>query len=124
MIFLVVDDSPTQRRIILQTLKTIGFNAFIEAEDGLDAYNKMKAHKVDLVLSDWNMPILNGLELIALIRAHDEFKDIPVILITTKSSTEDVLTALKFKNIKYIIKPFSPTILEQKIKEVLNITLI
>jgi two-component system chemotaxis response regulator CheY len=121
MVFLVVDDSPTQRKIIIQALKMIGVDHVIEAENGLEGYTKLKEHKIDFILSDWNMPVLNGLEFVTLVRAHEKLKEIPIIMITTKGNTEDVLVAVKYKVNNYIVKPFSPTVLDQKIKDVLKI---
>jgi len=120
MVFLVIDDSSTQRKIIIQSLKMIGFAVAIEAENGLDGYAKLKENKVDFILSDWNMPVLNGLEFSILVRGQLQYSHIPIIMITTRGQAEDVLLALKMKINSYIVKPFTPTVLEQKIKEVLT----
>lgn len=121
MIFLVIDDSSTQRKIIKQSLKSLGYDNVIEAENGLDGYNKLKDMDVDFVLCDWNMPVLNGLEFVILAKSQDKFKQIPIILVTTKGNTEDILTAMKFKVNGYVVKPFIPEILEKKIRTIIEL---
>jgi len=118
MVFLVIDDSSTQRKIIIQSLKQIGFTDVIEAENGLVGYTKIKEEPIDFVLTDRNMPILDGLEFSILVKAQEKYKHIPIIMVSTHGNTEDVLTAVKLKVNSYIVKPFNPEILEHKIREV------
>ncbi len=120
MVFLVIDDSTTQRRIIIQSLKEIGFHDVLDAENGLIGYTMLKENKVDFILTDWNMPVLNGLEFTILVKNQDKYKHIPIIMISSHGNTEDVVTAIKLKVNNYIIKPFTPDVLEHKIKEVLT----
>lgn len=121
MNFLIIEDSPTQRKIISHSLKILGDNNIIEAENGLDGYHKLKENKIDCILSDWNMPILNGLELALLVRGQEQYNEIPIIMITTKGSSEDIILALKYNINSFIIKPFTPTTLEKKINAVMNL---
>jgi len=120
MVFLVIDDDASQREFLIESLKVIGYDKIIEAVDGLDAYTKLKENKVDFIFSDWSMPVLNGLEFIALVKANDSLKNIPIVMVTSKGNTADVVIALKFKVNNYIVKPYTPILLEQKIKEVLS----
>ncbi len=120
MVFLVIDDDASQREFLIESLKVIGYDQIIEAENGLDGYTKLKENKVDFIFSDWNMPVLNGLEFIALVKANDQFKNLPIVMVTSKGNTADVVIALKFKVNNYIVKPYTPVLLEQKIKEVLS----
>ncbi|MFN8358836.1 MAG: response regulator [Candidatus Kapaibacterium sp.] len=120
MVFLIIDDDASQREFLRESLAVIGYDTVIEAVDGLDGYTKLKENKVDFIFSDWSMPVLNGLEFIALVKANDDFKNIPIVMVTSKGNTSDVVIALKFKVNNYIVKPYTPTLLEQKIKEVLS----
>jgi len=114
---LFVEDSPTMRRIIMNSLKGIGFQQIIEAENGQDAMEKIE-DGVGLVLTDWNMPEMNGKDLVEKLRSTDKFKNVPIIMITTRGMQEDVMDAIKSGVNGYIIKPFTPEVLEKKIKEV------
>ncbi len=120
MVFLVIDDSSTQRKIIIQALKEIGFAEVIEAENGLSGYTVIKEKHVDFVLTDWNMPVLNGVEFSILVKGQDKYKQIPIIMISSQGNTEDVITAIRLKVNNYIVKPFTADVLEHKIKEVLS----
>ena len=113
---LLVEDSPTMRRIILNSLVRIGFNNVIEAENGADALEKLKEQKtVDLILTDWNMPEMNGEEFVRNLRSNASYKNIPVLMITTRGMKDDVLTAIKLGVNGYIVKPFTPDMLQKKI---------
>lgn len=117
---LFVDDSPTMRRIMVNSLTKIGFEDLIEAENGEDALEKLEGESVDLILLDWNMPEMNGKELVEALRAKEEFKDTPIIMVTTRGTKEDVVTAVKIGANGYIVKPFTPDTLKSKIKKVLK----
>ncbi len=117
---LFVDDSPTMRRIIKNTLKKIGFNDFIEAEHGIDALEKLEGEDVGLILSDWNMPEMNGKQLVEELKGNDKYKNIPIIMITTRGMKEDVITAVKMGVAGYVVKPFTPEILKGKIQKALQ----
>lgn len=116
---LFVDDSPTMRRIIKNSLQKIGFNEFIEAENGVDALDKIDGEDVGLILSDWNMPEMNGKQLVEKLKANDKYKDIPIIMITTRGMKEDVIAAVKLGVAGYVVKPFTPDILKGKIQKAL-----
>jgi len=117
---LAVDDSPTMRRIIINTLKRAGFNDVIEASDGKDALAKMKVEKPNFVITDWNMPEMDGLTFITTLRGMDEYKELPVLMVTTRSVKEDIVEAMKAGVNNYIVKPFTPDTLKAKIDQMLN----
>jgi two-component system chemotaxis response regulator CheY len=120
MHFLVVDDSPTMRRIVINALKTFGFEDVVEAEDGQDALAKLQQNKVDFVITDWNMPNMTGLELTKAIRTDDKFKHLPILMVTTRGLKSDIVEALKAKVNNYVVKPFTPQVLREKIGAVLK----
>lgn len=116
---IAVDDSPTMRRIIINTLKRAGFEDVIEASDGKDALAKMKVEKVNFVITDWNMPEMDGLTFVSTLRSSDEFKSLPVLMVTTRSVKEDIVEAMKAGVNNYIVKPFTPETLKAKIDQIL-----
>lgn len=121
MKILVVDDSSTMRRIIINCLKTIGHEDIIQAEDGIDAELKMQINSgIELVLTDWNMPNKDGLALVKSIRGNDQYKAVPIIMITTEAEKTNVVTALKAGANNYIVKPFTSDILQAKLAQTLN----
>lgn len=120
MRFLVVDDSPTMRRIVINALKTFGFTEVVEAEDGVQALEKLGAHEVDFVITDWNMPNMTGLELTKAIRSTDKLKHLPILMVTTRGLKQDIVEALKAKVNNYIVKPFTPPVLKEKLNAVLK----
>lgn len=115
---LVVDDFATMRRIIKGVLRQIGFKNFREAEDGKEALQLMKSEKFDLVLCDWNMPGMPGIELLKLVRADDELKDTPFVMVTAEAQKENILEAVKSGVSNYIVKPFTANAVEEKLKKV------
>ncbi len=117
---LFVEDSPTMRRIIANSLKKLGVSQMEEAENGVDALEKLHSNEFDLVLTDWNMPEMNGKELVEHIRNNDRFKNIPILMITTRGMEEDVLTAIKLGVNGYIVKPFTPDVLRKKMVELFS----
>ncbi|HFB68264.1 MAG TPA: response regulator [Calditrichae bacterium] len=120
MKFMVVDDSPTMRKIVVNALKRLGYNDIVEAEDGKDALAKLHIEQVDFIITDWNMPNMNGLEFTKTIRASQEFKDLPILMVTTRGMKEDVLDALQARVNNYVVKPFTPQVLKQKIEQILQ----
>ncbi|MEW6049880.1 MAG: response regulator [Candidatus Zixiibacteriota bacterium] len=116
---LAVDDSPTMRRIIINTLKRAGFENVVEATDGKDALGKLKEEKVNFVITDWNMPEMDGLAFVTTLRSMDEYKALPVLMVTTRSVKEDIIEAMKAGVNNYIVKPFTPETLKAKIDQVL-----
>ncbi len=121
MKFLVVDDSPTMRRIVCNALRDIGYSEVVEAEDGNDALDKIDAHTFEFIITDWNMPNMNGLDLTKSIREHDQIGEIPILMITTRGMQEDVIDAMQARVNNYIVKPFTSKILREKIDMILKI---
>jgi len=117
---LAVDDSPTMRRIIINTLKRAGYPDVIEASDGKDAIAKLKVENINFVITDWNMPEMDGLTFVNTIRGMAEYKSLPVLMVTTRSVKDDIVEALKAGVNNYIVKPFTPDTLKEKIQQVLN----
>ena len=117
---LFVEDSLTMRRIIANSLKQVGFESIIEAENGADAMEKLAGQAIDLVVTDWNMPEMNGAELVQVLRSLPQYQEVPIVMVTTRGMQEDVITAMKLGVNGYIIKPFTPEVLGEKIKSVLN----
>ncbi len=119
--FLVVDDSVTMRRIVVNSLKNLGFNDYVEAGDGEEAFAKLQEDSsINFVITDWNMPNMSGLELSKKIRSTPEFENLPIMMVTTRGVKEDIVDALKAKVNNYVVKPFTPQILKQKIDQILN----
>ena len=119
MKILVVDDSSTMRRIIKNTLKRIGYSDIVEGTDGVEGLVGYQNNNIDMVITDWNMPNMSGLELVTKIRKIN--KDIPIIMITTEGGKIEVIKALKAGVNNYIVKPFTPMVLKEKLGDVLGI---
>jgi two-component system chemotaxis response regulator CheY len=120
MRFLIVDDSPTMRRIVINALKTFGITEVIEAEDGQDGLTKLQNEKVDFVITDWNMPVMTGLELTKAIRSDPNLQNIPILMVTTRGLKSDIVEALQARVNNYVVKPFTPPVLKEKIQAVLK----
>jgi len=119
---LVVDDSSTMRRIIVNTLARLGYKDIAQGADGVEAWEAMQNNPdIGVVITDWNMPNMNGLELVKKIRAEDKYADIPIIMVTTEGGKAEVITALKAGVNNYIVKPFTPQVLKEKLQAVLGI---
>jgi two-component system chemotaxis response regulator CheY len=116
--FLVVDDMSTMRRIVRSILKEIGFDNVEEAEDGVDGLNKLRNGKFDFVISDWNMPNMDGLEMLKAIRADDNLKSLPVMLVTAEAKKENIIEAAKAGASGYVVKPFTAAVLEEKMNKI------
>ena len=111
---ITVDDSSTMRRIIKNTLQKLGFETILEAGNGVEALEVMSKNKVDMIVTDWNMPEMDGLTFVKAVRAKDEYKDLPILMITTEAAKEDILTALRSGVNNYVVKPFTPETLQEK----------
>ncbi len=123
MKILVVDDSSTMRRIIKNTLNHLGYKDLLEAEDGALAWETMTQNAdIGVLITDWNMPNMNGLELVKKVRAEQKYADVPIIMVTTEGGKIEVITALKAGVNNYIVKPFTPQILKEKLEAVLGIS--
>ncbi len=122
MKMLVVDDSSTMRRIIKNTLLRLEHENILEGEDGLDGWNILNANPdIEMLITDWNMPEMNGLELVKKVRADARFVNLPIIMVTTEGGKAEVITALKAGVNNYIVKPFTPQVLKEKLSAVLGI---
>jgi two-component system chemotaxis response regulator CheY len=118
--FLVVDDFSTMRRIVCNLLKESGFTEMEEAEDGASALAKLRASKFDFVVSDINMPNVNGLELLGAMKKDEKLKHIPVLMVTAEARKEDILLAAQLGAAGYVVKPFTKAILEDKVVYILK----
>jgi two-component system chemotaxis response regulator CheY len=118
--FLVVDDFSTMRRIVRSLLKESGYTDVDEAEDGAVALKKLLASKFDFVVCDINMPNMNGFELLNEVKSNDLLKHIPVLMVTAEARKEDILLAAKSGAAGYIVKPFTKSILDEKINLILT----
>ncbi len=119
--FLIVDDSVTMRRIVANSLKTIGHDLFVEASDGKEAMVKLTSDDdINFVITDWNMPEVSGLELVRAIRSNDKYINLPILMVTTRGLKEDIVEALQAKVNNYIVKPFTPQILKEKIEQIIS----
>ncbi|MBI5889498.1 MAG: chemotaxis response regulator CheY [Nitrosomonadales bacterium] len=116
--FLVVDDFSTMRRIVRNLLKELGFVNVQEAEDGVDALNKLRGESFDFVVSDWNMPNMTGIELLRAIRADDALKHLPVLMVTAEAKKENIIEAAKAGASGYVVKPFTAATLDEKLKKI------
>jgi two-component system chemotaxis response regulator CheY len=118
--FLVVDDSVTMRRIVVNSLRNLGYEEIVEAGDGREALTKLSTDDaINFVITDWNMPVLSGLELIKAIRSDEKTTSLPVLMVTTRGVKEDIIDALKARVNNYVVKPFTPQILREKIDQIL-----
>jgi two-component system chemotaxis response regulator CheY len=118
--FLVVDDSVTMRRIVLNSLKNLGYNDFVEANDGREAIEKLSGdNQINFIITDWNMPGVSGLELVKAVRSSEKLSGLPILMVTTRGIKEDIIEALQAKVNNYIIKPFTPAVLKEKIEQIL-----
>ncbi len=115
---LVVDDAATMRRIVRSLLRELGVKNVREAEDGSAALEELKRRRADLVISDWNMPHMSGIELLRAIRGSESLKDIPVLMVTAETKKENVLEAVQAGVNNYIVKPFNAKTLEEKLNKI------
>ncbi|MFD1803276.1 chemotaxis response regulator CheY [Mixta tenebrionis] len=118
MRFLVVDDFNTMRRIVRNLLKELGFNNVEEAEDGADALTKLRAGGFDFVISDWNMPNMDGLQLLQTIRADAALGKLPVLMVTAEAKKENIIAAAQAGASGYVVKPFTAATLEEKLGKI------
>jgi two-component system, chemotaxis family, chemotaxis protein CheY len=114
---LVVDDSATMRRIVVNALKTIGYSDVVEAGDGQEALAKCDG-SIEMVITDWNMPTMGGLELVKSLRGNAQTAKVPILMVTTRSVKEDILQAVEAGVSSYILKPFTPQVLKEKLDQV------
>jgi two-component system, chemotaxis family, chemotaxis protein CheY len=115
---LVVDDFATMRKIVKKALRDLGFENVVEAEDGQIALQKLQTGEFKFIISDWNMPNMMGIDLLKAVRADEKTKKVPFLMITAEAQKENILEAAKAGVSNYIIKPFTPESLQQKIEQI------
>ena len=118
MKILVVDDMSTMRRIVKNILKQLGFNNLEEAENGQEALKKLKADTYGFVVSDWNMPIMMGIDMLRAIRADEKLKKIPVLMVTAEAQKENLMEAVQAGVSNYVVKPFTAETMQEKINKI------
>jgi len=118
MRFLVVDDSSTMRRIIVNTLGRLGYSQVVEAANGREGLERLAATDVDVIITDWNMPEMNGIEFIRQVRATEKTRETPILMVTTNAAKADIVEALRAGVNSYIVKPFTPDTFREKIQAV------
>jgi two-component system, chemotaxis family, chemotaxis protein CheY len=115
MRFLVVDDSSTMRRIIINSLNKLGHDQVVEASNGREGLDRLATTDVDFIITDWNMPYMNGIDFIRTVRTIEKAKDLPVLMVTTHAASNDIVEALRAGVNSYIVKPFSVETFKEKI---------
>ncbi len=120
MKILVVDDFSTMRRIVKNLLRQIGYENVEEAEDGAQAYSRLQNGGFGLVISDWNMPNMNGLDLLKKVRSDPDLKEIPILMVTAEAEKERVIAAIQAGVNNYVVKPFTGEILKEKIENIFD----
>ena len=118
MRILIVDDFSTMRRIIINTLSRIGYTDIVEAEHGKAGLEKLGQGGVEMIITDWNMPEMDGLEFVTHVRAQNA--GIPILMVTTNAAKEDIVQALQAGVNNYVVKPFTPDTLKEKIESLLG----
>jgi two-component system chemotaxis response regulator CheY len=116
--FLVVDDFSTMRRIVRNLLKELGYSNVDEAEDGSIALAKLQAEKFDFVVSDWNMPVMDGLTMLKNIRATPSISHLPVLMVTAEAKKENIIAAAQAGANGYVVKPFTAATLDEKLAKI------
>jgi two-component system, chemotaxis family, chemotaxis protein CheY len=117
---LIVDDFATMRKVVRNLLKQVGYEDIVEAEDGVMALKALKSQKIDVIVSDWNMPNMTGLELLKAVRADEELAKTPFLMVTAEALQDNVVAAVKAGVNNYIVKPFTAEVLNEKIKKIME----
>ena len=115
MKILVVDDFATMRKVVRNILRQLGFENVSEAENGEDGYRMTKSGDFELIISDWNMPVMSGLEFLKAVRADEKTKTIPFLMVTAEALKENIIQAIQSGANNYIVKPFTPQTFEEKL---------
>ena len=118
MKILVVDDMATMRRIVMNIMKQLGFAHVEEAENGEGALKKLRAESFGFIISDWNMPVMTGIDLLRAVRADDKLKAIPFLMVTAEAQKDNLLEAIQAGVSNYIVKPFTAEVLQEKMKKI------
>ena len=116
--FLVVDDFSTMRRIVRNLLKELGYTNVDEAEDGSMALSKLRSEQFDFVISDWNMPVMDGLTMLQTIRADPALSKLPVLMVTAEAKKENIIAAAQAGASGYVVKPFTAATLDEKLTKI------
>ena len=116
MRILIVDDSSTMRRIIMNTLNKIGYSDYVEASTGVEAVDKLAEGSIGLVITDWNMPEMSGLDLVKAVRSNAQTRHIPLLMVTTNAAKEHINQATEAGVTDYVVKPFTPDTIREKIQ--------
>ncbi|MCP3875442.1 MAG: response regulator [Desulfobacteraceae bacterium] len=117
---LIVDDFATMRRILKNILKQLGFKNLVEADDGTTAWEVLEGQGIDLVISDWNMPKMTGLELLKKVRASDTYKTVPFLMVTAEAQKQNVIEAVQAGVSNYVVKPFTAEAISDKLEKILK----
>ncbi len=117
---LIVDDFATMRRILKNILKQLGFKNLVEADDGTTAWEVLEGQSIDLIISDWNMPKMTGLELLKKVRASDSFKGVPFLMVTAEAQKQNVIEAVQAGVSNYVVKPFTAEAISDKLEKILK----
>ncbi|RJP75910.1 MAG: response regulator [Desulfobacteraceae bacterium] len=117
---LIVDDFATMRRILKNILKQLGFVNITEADDGTTALEQLKSGHFDLIISDWNMPKMTGLELLKTVRGMSDIKDIPFLMVTAEAQKQNVISAVQAGVSNYVVKPFTAEQISDKLEKILK----
>lgn len=115
---LIVDDMATMRRIVKNILKQIGFGDIQEAENGQEGLDKLRADTYGLVVSDWNMPVMTGIDMLRAIRADEKLKAIPVLMVTAEAQQANLVEAVQAGVSNYIVKPFTAETMQEKLGKI------
>lgn len=118
MKILIVDDFSTMRRIVKNLLRDLGFNNTAEADDGQSAWPMLQTGKFDFLVTDWNMPVMDGLELLKTVRADEKLKDMPVLMVTAEAKRDQIIVAAQAGVNGYVVKPFTAITLKEKIDKI------
>ncbi len=117
---LIVDDFATMRRILKNILKQLGFKNLVEADDGTTAWELLEGQQIDLIISDWNMPKMTGLELLKKVRASDTYKTTPFLMVTAEAQKQNVIEAVQAGVSNYVVKPFTAEAISDKLEKILK----
>lgn len=117
---LIVDDFATMRRILKNILKQLGFKNLVEADDGTTAWEILEGQSIDLIISDWNMPKMTGLELLKKVRSSDNYKGAPFLMVTAEAQKQNVIEAVQAGVSNYVVKPFTAEAISDKLEKILK----
>jgi two-component system chemotaxis response regulator CheY len=119
MSILIVEDFATMRRIMRSILREAGYPHVMEADDGMSALRKLRGERIDLVIADWNMPNMTGLDLLKVMRSDEALRGIPFLMVTAEGKKDNIIEAIQSGASSYLVKPFTPESFSQKIQEIL-----